>query len=308
MIITSTMNPAVDRTLYVPDFHQGMINHADIVRTDAGGNGVNVCRALKVMGSDSLTVGFIAGKNGRFIKDYLSSQAIPYDFVEVPGETRTNIKIIDKNGVHTDINESGFAVSDSDYVRFQEHLAQYLRHDNCIVLTGSTPANITVERFGELCQAVSAHGCELFLDTHGAYLLEGLKAKPIFVKPNVQELEETLGMKVTSREDVCRGAKELMNLGAQHVAVSMDAEGAIFMSDRETLFIEAPKVPVRGPVGAGDVLMAGMVHGRQNRMDFSNTAAYAVAAASASVMVEGTRMAQRRDILQLLGEVKVTMM
>ncbi|MDD6273919.1 MAG: 1-phosphofructokinase [Clostridiaceae bacterium] len=303
MIVTFTMNPAIDRTLLIPDFEPGKVNHVGITITDAGGNGVNVCRALKIMGTDSMTCGFIAGKNGRFIKDTLSSLNIPYDFVDVPGETRINIKIVDRNGLHTDINESGFEINETDFNRLKERLTQYVRRDNSIVLCGSTPPNFTVERYGQICQMISARSCELFLDTSGKLLLEGLKAKPVYVKPNVQELEATLGDKFTTHEDICRGARELIGLGAQNVVVSMGAEGAIFMNESQTLFVEAPKVPVRGPVGAGDVMMAGIVHARQNRMDFETTACYAVAAASASVTVEGTRMAQRRDVLKLFPSI-----
>lgn len=301
MIVTFTMNPAIDRTLLVPDFEPGKVNHVATTIIDAGGSGVNVCRALKVMGTDSMTCGFIAGKNGRFIKDYLTSLAIPCDFVDVPGETRINIKIVDHNGVHTDINESGFEIHESDFNRLKERMTQYVRRDNSIVLCGSTPPNLPVEQYGQICQIISTRGCELFLDTSGKLLLEGLKAKPVFVKPNVQELEATLGERFASHEDICRGARELIGLGAQNVVVSMGAEGAIFMNSAQSCFVQAPKVPVRGPVGAGDVMTAGILHARLNRMDFETTACYAVAAASASVTVEGTRMAQRRDILKLFS-------
>lgn len=302
MTVTFTMNPAIDRTLVIPDFEPGRINHVTDTITDAGGNGVNVCRALKVMGTDSMTVGFIAGQNGRFIKDYLSSQNIPYDFVDVPGETRVNIKIVDRNGVHTDLNSVGFEVSDSDYNRLHERVNAYIRRDNGIVLCGSIPRGFTVERYGQLCRLVSERGCELYLDTARELLLEGLKYGPVFVKPNLTELEATLNTRFTSHEDICRGARELLDLGAQNVAVSLGAEGAIFMNREQTLFVEAPKVPIVGPVGAGDVMLAGIVHARQNRMDFENMACYAVAAGSASVTVEGTRMAQRRVVLQLYNQ------
>ncbi len=304
MIVTFTMNPAIDRTLIVPDFEPGRINHVNDTITDAGGSGVNVCRALKVMGTDSMACGFIAGQNGRFIKDYLSSQNIPYDFVDVPGETRVNIKIVDRNGVHTDLNSSGFAVNDSDFNRLYERMALYLRRDNSIVLCGSAPLNFTVERYGQMCRTIVERGCELYLDTSGKFLLEGLKSGPVFIKPNLRELGLTLGENFTSHEDICRGARELLGRGAQNVAVSMGAEGAIFMSREQTLFVKAPKVPILGPVGAGDVMTAGIVHARQNRMDFENTACYAVAAASASITVEGTRMAPRREVLRLYGQTR----
>jgi 1-phosphofructokinase len=307
MIVTSSMNPAIDRTLFIPEFQPGKTNHVGETRTDAGGNGVNVCRALKVMGTDSMTCGFIAGKNGRYIKDYLSSLAVACDFVEVAGETRTNIKIVDQNGVHTDINEAGFEITDSDFKRLKTRMAEYTRRGNIVVMCGSTPPKFTLERYRELCCMATERGCELFVDAHGAVLMEGLKAKPMYVKLNQDELEDTLKTKFTSHEDICRGGREILGLGAANVVVSLGAEGAIFMGEGPTLFVKAPKVSVRGPVGAGDVMVAGIVHARQNRMDYATAACYSVAAASASVTVEGTRMATRRDVLRLFQTVKAEM-
>lgn len=305
MIVTFTMNPAVDRTLIVPGFQPGKINHVEATYTDAGGNGVNICRALKVMGTESMNFGFIAGQYGRFIKDYLSSQNIPYDFIEVPGDTRVNIKIIGAGGVHTDLNSPGFTLTDADLSRLSDRMPQYIRRDNTLVLCGSTPPNFSVERYGEICQAISARGCELFLDTSGDYLLEGLKAGPVFVKPNLTELETTLGRKFTTREEICAAGRELLSLGAKNVAISLASEGAIFLNDETTLYVKAPVVPVVGPVGAGDVMVAGLLHARQNGMSFEDMARFSVAAASASVTVEGTRMAPRREVLRLFGETGV---
>ena len=113
MIITVTLNPAVDRTMHVPKFCAGRVNRATSSRVDAGGKGINVSKALKELGCDSIACGLIAGRYGRMIKEQITAAGIKYDFVEVPGETRLNVKIISDDGTHTDINEPG-APADPD--------------------------------------------------------------------------------------------------------------------------------------------------------------------------------------------------
>lgn len=299
MIVTLTMNPAIDKTLVIQKLKQGALNRVIHTQTDAGGNGINICRALKVMGSEAVACGFIAGMNGRFIKDYLLSVGIPSDFIEVRGETRVNLKIVEHDGTLTDINEAGFEVTDNDFSRLCERMSQYIRRENTIILCGSTPPNFSVEKYHILCEAVKKHGSRLFVDTRGEYLLESLKSQPFFIKPSAAELSDVLDCSLKSIDEVKKGAAELIKMGAQNVAVSMGAEGALFMNPAEAYFVEAPQVEILGPTGAGDVMVAGIAHAIVNNMDFENTARYSVAAASASVAVEGTSMATRRSVLSL---------
>lgn len=303
MIVTITLNPAVDRTLFVPNFKPNEENHTESAHMDPGGHGISVCRALRMMGTASRACGFIGGQNGRIIKDYLNSVSIPFDFVEVKGETRINIKIIDGNGGYTEINDSGFEVADSDYDRLKERISQYMTHENKAVLCGAPTRNFDIEKYAELCRFVTDRGVDLIVDTRPAYLAASLAAKPVFVKPSLSELEELLGTALKSHEDICRGAREIISRGAKNVAVSMGDDGAIFANENETLYITAPHIPVYGHVGAGSVMVAGICHGLSNNMDFESLAKYAVASATASVTEAGVVMASRRDILRVYAEV-----
>ncbi len=299
MVVTFTLNPAVDRTINVSKLRVNSVNRVLSAHFDAGGHGINVCRALKVMGTETIACGFIGGQNGRMIKDFLSAASIPYDFIEVPGETRVNIKIVEVDGSHTDINDAGFTISDSDYDRLRVRMGMYIGRENIIALCGAPTPGFTVERYGDLCRLLTGRGARLIVDTQPDYMLKSLESRPVFVNPGLEEFSALMDREVTEVDEIVVGARELIGKGAQNVAIGMNERGAVFVSAAEALFITAPKVPIVGPVGAGAVLVAGICHGLENNMDFESLARYAVAAGTASVTVEGTGMAPRREIVRL---------
>jgi len=301
MIVTVTLNPALDRTVFVPNFRAGEVNRAVSTVVDAGGKGINVAKALHELGSDSLACGLVAGQYGRQIKQYLTSVGVKYDFLDVAGETRVNIKIVDENGNHTDINERGFEVTAGDVDRLKEHLGRYAKKGNIIVISGSTPPNLTVEDYGALCQ-VASKASHLIVDAEGPLLLEGIKSNPDYIKPNKAELANTLGRPIETTEDVIAGARELIALGAKNVAVSMGSEGAIFVNADTAIRAKTPSVTVKGPVGAGDVMVAGIAHSLECENNFEDLAKFAVSAGTASVTAEGTKMASRRTVLKIFAE------
>lgn len=306
MIITITLNPAVDRTLTVPRFCPGRVNRALASRVDAGGKGINVSKALKELGSESIACGLIAGRNGRMIKEQLTAANIKYDFVEVPGDTRVNIKIIGEDGIHTDINEPGFSVSESDFTRLIEHACRLARRDTIVALSGSVPPNLELARYQELCtRLVAQPDVSLIVDADGVHLRSALAAKPAFIKPNLHELEGVLGRELRTTEETVAGARELIAEGAQNVAISLGSEGALFVNARRALRVYPPKVDAVGPVGAGDVMVAAIAQCMEDKNDFENIARYASAAATASVTVEGTRMANRRTVLNVYEKTTV---
>ncbi|NLD88355.1 MAG: 1-phosphofructokinase [Clostridiales bacterium] len=301
MIVTVTLNPALDRTVYVPDFRAGEVNRALSSQIDAGGKGINVSKALKELGGESVACGLIGGQYGRTIKQYLKSVGIIYDFVDVVGETRVNIKIVDKHGVHTDINEPGFEVTESDLERLKENISHYAKSGNIIVISGSLPPNFSVESYGELCK-IAAGASHFIVDAAGEALRESLKYCPDYIKPNVAELEKTLGRKITTDKEIVEGARDLMAMGAKNVAVSNGAKGCIFVNPERALRVKAPEVQVKGPVGAGDVMVAGIAHSIECDNDFESLARFAVAAGTASVTIEGTKMASRRTVLSIFSQ------
>ena len=303
MIITVTSNPAVDRTMHVPKFCAGRVNRATSARIDAGGKGINVSKALKELGCDSIACGLIAGRYGRMIKEHMTAAGIKHDFVEVPGETRLNIKIISDDGTHTDINEPGFSVSEEDFGRLIERVSKNAKRDSIVVISGSVPPNLPLTAYERLCQTVAARpGVRLIVDADGVHLKAALAAHPIFVKPNVSELASVIGREPTTVPEIVAGARELIAMGAQNVAVSMGGDGAIFVNESTAFHIHPPKVSVVGPVGAGDVMVAAIAHGLEVNDNFETLARFAAAAGTASVTTEGTSMASRRMVVQIFEQ------
>ena len=306
MIITVTLNPAVDHTLFVPKFSAGQVNRATTSRMDAGGKGINVSKALKELGAESIACGLIAGRHGRSIKEALNAAAIQYDFVEVPGETRVNIKIIAEDGIHTDINEPGFDISEADFERLKDRVCRNTRHDSIVVLSGSVPPNLAMSSYETLCKKiVEREGVRLIVDSDAKHLQASLSAKPAMLKPNLRELTGYLGYEPQTPAEVVEGARKLIAGGAQTVAVSMGARGAVMVNASRAVLVTPPRVSAIGPVGAGDVMVAALAQSLEEGNDFLTTAKYATAAATASVTIEGTRMASRRKVLAVFQDTDV---
>lgn len=191
MIITITLNPAMDRTLRIEHpLQPNKLNRAASTSVEPGGKGINVSRAVKALGGESVALGFSAGSNGRAMKDALTSVDIHHDFVDVPGNTRVNVQIIDLDGNHTEINEPGFKISDGDFLRFLERVEHYLDNNNIFVISGSVPPGFPLVNFIELIKTIKKAGCRLIVDESGDLMREALKFEPDFVKPNIFELAE----------------------------------------------------------------------------------------------------------------------
>ena len=306
MIITVTLNPAIDRTYEIKEFQVGSVNRAEATRTDIGGKGINVSKVVHIISGNTIACGFLSGRNGRYIKDSLTSIGIHHDFVEVPGETRINIKIVSEDGQHTDINEQGFNVSEIDFNRLLDHLGAYMRRGNVFVVSGSIPPNLDAELYKKLCQAVTDAKLPLIVDADGRRLNWALSAKPVFIKPNAEELSQATGIEITDIPSAVRGAKMMMEAGAGAVCVSMGARGAVCVNAEQSLFVEPPIVPVRGPVGAGDAMVAAIAIAVEENMSFESTAKYAVAAGTASVLSFGVGFPSKRALIEVYEKVKIS--
>ena len=196
MIITITLNAALDRTQRIEHPLQvGKLNRAVSSHLEPGGKGINVSRAIKALGGSSIALGFSAGTNGRIMKDMLTAADIHHDFVDIAGQLRVNTQIIDAQGGHTEVNEPGNKLDDSDFLRLLDRMENYLDEGNIFVLSGSTPPEFPLKNYRKLCKTIKKHGCKLIIDAQGELLQEALECEPDFVKPNIFELAEAVGDK-----------------------------------------------------------------------------------------------------------------
>ena len=261
-ILTITLNPALDLTVRLPQLEPGEVNRSQALQTHAAGKGVNVAQVLADLGHKVTVSGFLGEDNQQAFSALFTRRGFADAFIRVPGETRSNIKLAEDDGRVTDINGPGPQVNDLAQQALLDKLDQIAASHDAVVVAGSLPRGIRAQWLRELVLRLKALGLKVILDTSGEALKEGLSAGPWLVKPNGEELSEALGSPVDSVESQVAAATHLQTLGISHVVVSHGADGVNWFSrGAQTLHAQPPKVRVASTVGAGDSLLAGMVHG-----------------------------------------------
>jgi 1-phosphofructokinase len=306
MIATVTLNPAIDKSVKVRGFEVGKTNRGEVVRVDAGGKGINVAKALKRWGWQVCALGLAGGSNGRFILDALNAAGIPADFVEVPGETRVNLKIHDvEKGTETELNETGIEVTDEALQKLRGKIKEYASKCGVMVFSGSLPPNAPPAIFADLIGLARAQGAKCFLDTAGAGLELGLAAGPYLVKPNRAEAQDLLKATLRTRRELVEAARKIVGMGSERVLISLGAEGAVGVAGKDALFAQAPAVPVRSSVGAGDTMVAVMAYAAITGLPFRQAFRMAVAASAATVAQEGSKVAGFAAVQELIPQVNL---
>ena len=304
MIITVTLNPALDKTIEIDEFKIGSVNRIVSTRVDAGGKGINVSKVIKELQQESLALGFLGGSSGNHIKSYLDDLNINNDFILVKGETRTNIKIIDRvNNKHTDINENGPSLVLEDITRIKEKIMKYCKQDSLVVLSGSVPSEVQGDIYSEIIKDIKSKGGKVILDADGELLIAGIKAGPYMVKPNIEELEKAFGISIDNQAEVIEVAKKILAYGVKYVVISQGSEGSIFVSNDEVAKVPGIKVEVKSTVGAGDSMVAALAIAVEQDYSFEEAIKLACATSTANVMTEGTQTGRFIDIEKLKKEI-----
>ncbi|QJI33883.1 1-phosphofructokinase [Pseudomonas sp. ADAK13] len=253
-ILSLTLNPALDLTVRLARLEPGEVNRSEAMITHAAGKGVNVAQVLADLGHQVTVGGFLGEDNPQAFEMLIARRGFTDAFIRVPGETRSNIKIAEQDGRVTDVNAPGPVVSEQAQQALLEQLARIAPAYDAVVVAGSLPRGITPQWFQGLLQQLKNLGLKVALDTSGEALRAGLNAGPWLVKPNTEELADALGHSTDA-------IRELHQLGVEHVVVSDGAAGVSWYSPGTALHATPPKVSVASTVGAGDSLLAGMLHG-----------------------------------------------
>jgi len=304
MITTVTLNPAVDRTIVVNQFEYGSVNRVLSSREDIGGKGINVSRILLALGSVSKAVGFIGKTNYPQAQTLLHTDAIPTEFVFIDAPTRTNTKLIESSThTTTDINEAGFTVSEQELEDVIQIISSCSEESTFIVFSGSLPKGLDSSTYRRMIEKLPSH-CKAALDADGVLLMEGLKAEPFLIKPNIRELESALGKTLGSNSEVVDAANDLIRqYKVTFVLVSMGGNGSILVTKDQALYASPLSVNVKGTVGAGDSMLAGFIHGLAQDFDIPTTLAWATACGALAVSLEGTQAFEKRDVEKLASQV-----
>lgn len=305
MIYTVTLNPALDKTVEIPSLTVDSVNRITTMRTDPGGKGINVSKVIQKLGSESTATGILGGNTGRAICSALEEMKIRTAFRFVEGETRTNLKVIDPvNHTNTDLNEPGITVSEEILNGLLEVLVSRVKEGDIVVLSGSLPKGAPKDTYGNWVKNCRKAGAKVILDVDGALLEAGIKESPYLIKPNNHELSALMGQELPTREELIRAAKSLMDkYGIGKVVVSMGGDGALYITEEETVYAEGLKVPVKSTVGAGDSVVAALAVSEEAGKTMEETVRLSTACGAANVMCSGTQAAEYEVIEELIPRV-----
>ncbi len=305
MITTICMNPCFDRTVEVDTLQISRVNRIRNARDDLGGKGINVAVVAGRLGLDVQCIGIMGSDGSAELCGLMDREGLRHRFLTVPGRVRTNMKIYSRDGQGvTELNEPGAAVDESILSEFFELTRQETAGSEIVVITGSLPPGCPEGTYRDLMNALDGKKC--ILDTEGKELeLAAKGARPYLIKPNLRELETTLGIELRTIRAIRDAALLFIRLGVEHAVVSMGEMGAMYVSEKKTLFAPALRIEAKSTVGAGDAMIGGMLMGYEKTGDMAKAFRYGIAAGAASVMTEGTQLIVRSDFEKLLAQVKV---
>ncbi|MCX6938389.1 MAG: 1-phosphofructokinase [Verrucomicrobia bacterium] len=270
MVATVTLNPAIDRTLVVEDLKPGSVNRARWSEERAGGKGVNVAAALAERGQRCVALGFLGADNAEVFERFFSVLGIEDRCVRLPGATRTGLKVVDPvRGETTDLNFPGLTPTAANLADLRRSL-DAVKAEWC-VLAGSLPPGVPADYYAESIRRLRARGVRVGLDTSGESLRQAVPAGPDFIKPNLHELAELVGRPLPDTAAVEAAASELCALGVGLVVVSCGADGAVFTTATQRVWVKPPIIAVRSTVGAGDAMVAGVVAAQLEGLSLEET-------------------------------------
>jgi 1-phosphofructokinase family hexose kinase len=309
VILTVTLNAAIDRTVAVPSFRLGHRHRAVERRTVAGGKGVNVARALKLLGRPVIATGLAGGPTGTRILEQLTEESILNDFTRIADESRTNLAVIDPtSGEQTEINERGPTVSADEVDRFVEKLLYLAQGTEFCVVAGSIPAGVDASVYGRLVSELQRLDVSVIVDTDGEPMRAGLRAGPAIVAPNAAEAEEAVGHEFNEPSDLLLGLRSLIEMGAAEAIITREAGCVAIVgepSERRRYEVEIEPLDPVSTVGSGDAFLAGYVAARYQGSSARECLAFGVACGAESTQHFGAGTLDPEEVGRLLPRVEV---
>jgi 1-phosphofructokinase family hexose kinase len=309
MIVTVTLNAALDRTLTVPNFQRGQRHRASQSLSLAGGKGINVARALKRLDVPVVATGLAGGRTGTRIVEELTYEAILNDFVRISDESRTSTAVVDPTGgSYTEINEWGPAVEPDELAMLLDKVEYLSRGADYVVFAGSLPRGVADDFYAETIRDLNRRHVRAVLDSEGQALRLGAEAEPYLVTPNQREAEGLVGQELNDQEDFMMALDRIADLGARNVLITSETGCfGLFREERRRLLFraEAPHIEPISAVGSGDVLLAGFLAARLAEASIEVALRRGVAAGTAATQELGAGRFEPREAARLESGVGV---
>jgi 1-phosphofructokinase family hexose kinase len=313
MIVTVTLNTAIDKTLSVPNFRLGRRHRTVEQTTMPGGKGVNVARVLKTLGAPVIATGLAGGATGTRIVDQLTQMSVLSDFVRIGEESRTNTAVIDPtNGEQTEINERGPKVTEREVELFVDKLLYLAKGASVCVFAGSLPREVDTDIYATLIRELKRLNVLTVIDTDGEPMRRAVRAEPDVISPNVLESEELVGHEFNDDEDRMIAVREMCELGARQALMTMPdgcfAQVQVKDVPEPVLYrvrVRAGAIEPRATVGSGDAFLAGFVAARYNGREHADALAYGVACGAESTQHLGAGLVDPDRVERLLADVEI---
>lgn len=302
LIVTLTLNPAIDRNLTVDRLVFEDRAYILATRESAGGRGINASHVIQSFGGDTLAISTCGGKGGRRLEQFLLAGAFPVELVRVKNDIRTNVTIADRKGLAIKLNELGPPISAAEVARVERAVRARIKDVAWLMLCGSMPPGTPVDFYARLIHYARQLNVKTLLDTDGECVAPAIAAGPTVVTPNQQEAERLLNRALITQTHFLEAAERIRAMGAEQVVISLGARGAVGASGGAKLVeVLAPRVDILCPIGAGDALAAAFVWATTKGSGFADALRWGVAAGTASACLPGVSFAtleQTREVRQ----------
>lgn len=307
MILTVTLNAAIDKRYVVEGARMGEVNRVKECAYTPGGKGLNVSKPAAVAGARVVATGFVGGHAGAYIEDSLKPFGIEAAFYHMKEESRSCINIWDTvSKVQTEYLEPGFTVSEEDFQGFLEQFGELVKGASVVTMSGSVPKGLDETAYQRLVKIVKDAGKKVILDTSGKLLSEGIKSAPTMIKPNIDEIRMLTGSDCGQESEIMEAAQKIHAGGVEVVAVSLGAEGSVVVSPEGTFRAHVPKIDAVNTVGCGDSMIAGFALGFSEGLSIEETLQRASAISAAAALREETGFFVKEDMERILPQIQIS--
>lgn len=300
MIVTVTLNPAVDKVCLVDSLLIGDVNRIRESSSVAGGKGINVAKVLRQFHLPVACLGFLGGYSGRLIEDTMTKLGAECHFTDTKGDTRTNTSLLGGDGHVTELLEPGPNITEKELAGFRKEFLYACEQCELMVLSGSIPQGVPDDIYAQLITECNRAGIKTLLDTSGEPLKKGILARPAMIKPNKKELEYLVGKRLSDRASIAKEAKALVAQGIEKVVVSLGEEGLLYVDKVQEIFEPAKKVKTVNTVGCGDSVVASFCMSEISGEEADIAVKKAVALAAANAATKGSAEISLQTYLELL--------
>ena len=306
MILTVTLNAAIDKRYVVEEYKPGQVNRVKECAYTPGGKGLNVSKPASIAGAEVVATGFVGGYSGKYIEAALQPFGIQSEFYHLEAESRSCINIWDeKNQQQTEFLEPGFTVSEEEFQAFLQEFRELVKRASVVTMSGSAPKGVPVDCYKRMVEICKEESRKVILDTSGALLEKGITALPTMIKPNQDEIKMLTGKTCDSLEDIIEAASKLHKMGIEIVAVSLGGDGCVVACKEGIYRGIVPKIDAVNTVGCGDSMIAGFALGLAENASVEDTIRKASAISAASAMREETGIFRMEDMERILPQVQV---